>query len=80
MQKIGWGSFKNLLKNHWANLNQTWHKSSLGENSNLIKWRGLLEIHWNFKRNILPQNQLAKFNQTWYTLSLGELRMSSLFK
>jgi hypothetical protein len=26
------GSFKNLLlQNHWANFNQTWHKSSLGE-------------------------------------------------
>jgi hypothetical protein len=24
------GSFKNLLQNHLANFNQTWHKSSLG--------------------------------------------------
>jgi hypothetical protein len=24
------GSFKNLLQNHYANFNQTWHKSSLG--------------------------------------------------
>jgi hypothetical protein len=24
-------SFKNLLQNHWANFNQTWHKSYLGE-------------------------------------------------
>jgi hypothetical protein len=22
------GSFKHLLQNHWANCNQTWHKSS----------------------------------------------------
>jgi hypothetical protein len=30
--KNGVGSFKNLLlQNHWANFNQTWHKSSLGE-------------------------------------------------
>jgi hypothetical protein len=36
--KNGMGSFKNLLlQNHWANFNQTWHKSSLGED----KWRGL---------------------------------------
>ena len=31
-----------LLKNRWANFNQTWHKSSLGEgDSKLLKWRGL---------------------------------------
>jgi hypothetical protein len=29
--KMGW-SFKNLLlQNHWANFNQTWHKSFLSE-------------------------------------------------
>jgi hypothetical protein len=28
--KNGMGSFKNLLQNHWANFNETWHKSSLG--------------------------------------------------
>ena len=22
-------TFKNLLQNHWANFNQTWHKASL---------------------------------------------------
>ena len=31
---------KNLLQNHCANFNQTWHKASLGEgDSNLFKWR-----------------------------------------
>jgi hypothetical protein len=35
------GSFKNLLQNHPANLNQTWHKSSLGQrDSSLFKRRG----------------------------------------
>jgi hypothetical protein len=29
--EMGVGLFKNLLENHWANFNQTWHKSSLGE-------------------------------------------------
>jgi hypothetical protein len=30
-EKKGVGSFKNpLLQNHWANFNQTWHKSFLG--------------------------------------------------
>jgi hypothetical protein len=34
--------FRLLLQNHWANINQTWHKSSLGGgNSKLFKWRGL---------------------------------------
>jgi hypothetical protein len=37
----GMGSFKNLfLQNHWANFNQTWHKSSLeGEDSSVFKGR-----------------------------------------
>jgi hypothetical protein len=36
--KNGVGSFKNLLQNHWANFNQTWNKSSLGEgDSSLFK-------------------------------------------
>jgi hypothetical protein len=41
-RKNGVGSFKNLLlQNHWANFNQTLHKSSLGEgNSSLFKERG----------------------------------------
>jgi hypothetical protein len=30
-----------LLQNHWANFNQTWHKSSFGGgDSSLFKWRG----------------------------------------
>ena len=30
--KMYWQNFKNLLlKNHWANFNQTWHKAPLGE-------------------------------------------------
>jgi hypothetical protein len=33
--------FRLLLQNHWANFNQTWHKSSLGEgHSSLFKRRG----------------------------------------
>ena len=31
-----------LLQNHWANFNQTWHKTSLGEwDSSLFKWRSI---------------------------------------
>jgi hypothetical protein len=33
--------FRLLLQNHWTNLNQTWHKLSLGEeDSSLFKGRG----------------------------------------
>jgi hypothetical protein len=36
--KMGWGSFKNLLQNHWANFNQNRKISSLGGgDSNLFK-------------------------------------------
>ena len=31
-----------LLQNNWANFNQTWHNSSLGEGeSSFFKWRAL---------------------------------------
>jgi hypothetical protein len=42
-RKNGAGSFKNLpLQNHWAYFNQTWHKSSLGEeDSSLLKKKGI---------------------------------------
>jgi hypothetical protein len=85
------GSFKNLLlQNHWANFNQTWHKSSFGEgDSSLFKGREqrfskgiIVEREKNtlkIFKNLLLQNQQAKFNQTWYTLSFGEGN-SSLFK
>ena len=35
MAKISLTEFKNLLQNHWANFNQTWHNACLGE-GNLI--------------------------------------------
>jgi hypothetical protein len=40
--KNGVGPFKNrLLQNHWANFNQTYHKSSLGGgDTSLFKGRG----------------------------------------
>ena len=39
---INFSPFHLLLKNHWANFNQTWHKASLGEgDSSLFKWRAL---------------------------------------
>ena len=37
---VNFSYFRLLLKNHWANFNQTWHKASLGDgDSNLFKWR-----------------------------------------
>jgi hypothetical protein len=36
------GSFKNLLQNHQANFNQTWHKSYLGEgDSKIVQKKGI---------------------------------------
>ena len=50
------GSFKNLLlQNHWANFNQTWHRSFLCKgNSSFFKWRDSerLKIHLIFKKKI----------------------------
>ena len=38
-----------LLKNHWANLNQTWHKASLGRrDSSLFKCRANLKLYWKY--------------------------------
>ena len=84
MVKIHWRNLENLLlKNHWANFNQTWHKPSFDEGySNLFKWRAppfskgrLLRNSKNtltkFK-NLLLQNHWAIFNQTWHKASLGE--------
>ena len=35
---VNFSHFHVLLQNHWANFNQTWHKTSLGEgNSSLFK-------------------------------------------
>ena len=37
---VNFSHFHLLLQNHWANLNQTWHKASLGKgDSNFFKWR-----------------------------------------
>jgi hypothetical protein len=70
------GSFKNLLlQNQWANFNQTWHKSSLGEEIQVCSNEGdrpsprgdnseTVKIHRKFFKNLLLQNQQAKFNQT----------------
>jgi hypothetical protein len=82
--------FRLLLQNHWANFNQTWHKSSLGEGilncsneGDCPSPRGdnhkRVKIHWNLKKNLLLQNQQANFNKTWHKSSLGN-GDSKLFK
>ena len=47
---VNFSHFHLLLKNHWANFNQTWHSVSLGEgDSSLFKWRAtweLRKINW----------------------------------
>ena len=79
-----------LLQNHWANFNQNWHNTLLGEgDSILFKWRPRpFRRGDNLKnsektltklKNLLLQNHWANFNQTWHNALLGEWD-SSLFK
>ena len=47
-----------LLKNHWTNLNQTWHKVSLcEEDSSLFKWRAQ------------PFSKGKQWRNSWITLT-----------
>ena len=87
---LNFSHFHLLLRNHWANFNQTWHKAYLGKgDSILIEWRP-----WPFSKgrklqnsentltklkNLLLQNHWANFNHTWHKASLGG-GDSSLFK
>jgi hypothetical protein len=73
------GSFKYILfQNHWANFNQTWHKSSLGGGIQVCTNEGDCPSPRGGKnalkifKNLLLQNQQAKMNQVWNKLSLGE--------
>ena len=80
-----------LLKNHWANLNQTWHKASLGERRGFkfvqMKGSTFSKGIWLRKnentltklKNLLFKNHLCNFNKTCHNASLGEGH-SSLFK
>ena len=55
---VNFSYFQLLLKNYWANFNQTWHNASTGEgDSSLLKWRAprpflrgdnleIAKIHW----------------------------------
>ena len=88
--KIHWQNLKFFLKNHWANFNQTWHKTSLGDWTQVYSnegpslfWRGdNYEIAKNtltkFK-NVFLKNHLSNFNKTWHNAFFGEGE-SSLFK
>ena len=78
--KIHWQNLKTfLLKNHWANFNQTWHTAFLGKvDLSLFKWRappfskGEIIIHWQNLKNRLLNSHLTNFIQTWHKASLGE--------
>ena len=74
-------NYKYLLQNHWANSNQTWHRSSFGKGDlRLLKWRARLisrgnnykiaKLHWRTWKNHLLQNHWANLNQTWLKSSL----------
>ena len=55
---VNFSHFHLLLKNHWANFNQTWHKVSLGEgDSSLLKsaayFQGeIITKYWKYIENI----------------------------
>ena len=83
---VNFSYFRLLLKNHYANFNQTWHKASLGEgDSSLFKWRAPPFSKGRNSENTLTKlknlllNHWANFNQTWHKASLGEWD-SILFK
>ena len=67
ISKIHWQIKKPFLQNCWANFNQTWHKSTVGEgNSSLFKWRppslSKGEIITKLRKYI---DKFYKLNQTW---------------
>jgi hypothetical protein len=85
--KKGWCHLK-IFQNYWANFNQIWNKSFLGEGIQVCSNEGdcpsprgdntkRVRIHCKFKKNL--QNQQAKFNQTWFKSSLDKGN-SILFK
>ena len=75
-----------LLKNHWANFNQTWHIASLRKGgSSLFKWRatsfskGRLRKSENTStkfENLLLENYWANFNQTESILCEGDAKFN----
>ena len=78
---VNFSHFHLLLQNHWADLNQTWHKASLDERDSNEGPRPfpradnyeIVKIHWQIKlKNLLLQKHWANFNQTWHKASLGE--------
>ena len=83
---VNFSHFQLLLQNHWANLNQTWHKAGIQVCSNVgphLFPRGdnceNVKLYWKYFKNLLLQNHWANFNQTWHKASLGG-GDSSLFK
>ena len=50
---------KNLLQNHWANFNQTWHKASLGDGFEFVQMKGptheIAKIHWWNNKNFFSR-------------------------
>ena len=78
---INFSNFRLLLKNHWANFNQTWHKASLCEgDSFFFKWRPcplpsgdnyeIAKIHWRnlkifFSRTTEPISTKVGIKHSW---------------
>ena len=73
--KIHWRNFKkNLLQNHWANFNETWHNASFGDDqdSSLFKWRAppFLRVDNNYIAKIQWQNLKIFFSITAGLISI----------
>ena len=73
---VNFSYFRPLLKNHWANCNQTRHKASLGKGDSSFQMKGPTLLQGKIIR---LQNHWTEFNQIWLKSSLGE-GDSSLFK
>ena len=63
---VNFAHFHLLLQSHWTNINQTWHKGSLGDmNSSLFKWRAPPFSNGRYFRN--SEKTLMKFKNLLLT-------------
>jgi hypothetical protein len=57
--------FRLLLQSHWANFNQTWHKSSFGGgDSKLFKWKDFSCPRGNNSKRVKIQWKFLKISRT----------------
>ena len=56
--------FKNRLQNHWANINQTWHKASFGKGNSSLKMKDLSKVDIITKKRINIDKIIGKISIT----------------